>query len=186
MLYSTLATIGLVWLIYGFAVAPRQRWWAGSNLAVVPLILMVPASLLLACAFTQKNPTAVDQGIKLSADARGIQRITRHPFLWAVVLWAVGHLVVNGDLPSIVLFGGMLVLALFGTAGVDRRSRERDPVNWAAFAAATSNVPFAAILEGRNRLVWSEIGWGRVVAAVGLYVALILAHPYVMGVSPLG
>jgi uncharacterized membrane protein len=80
----------------------------------------------------------------------------------------------------------MLVLALLGAAGVDRRSRERDPANWAAFAAVTSHIPFAAILDGRNRLVWSEIGWGRVVAAVALYVALILAHPYVIGVSPLG
>jgi len=84
------------------------------------------------------------------------------------------------------LFGGMLALALFGTAGIDRRSRERDPVNWTSFAAVTSNIPFAAIVSGRNRLVWSEIGWGRVVAAVALYVALILAHPYVIGVSPLG
>jgi uncharacterized membrane protein len=92
MLYSTLATIGLVWLIYGFAVAPSQRWWGGPELAIVPLVLMAPASLLLVCAFTQKNPTAVGQGINMSAaDARGIQRITRHPFLWAVVLWAAGH-----------------------------------------------------------------------------------------------
>jgi uncharacterized membrane protein len=187
MLYSTLATIGLVWLIYGFAVAPRQLWWGGSNLAIVPLVLMAPASLLLVGAFTQKNPTAVGQGINLSAaDSRGIQRITRHPFLWAVVLWAVGHLVVNGNFPALVLFGGMLVLALFGAAGIDRRSRERDPVNWTSFAAVTSNIPFAAIVSGRNRLVWSEIGWGRVALAVPLYLVLILAHPYVIGVSPLG
>jgi uncharacterized membrane protein len=117
-----------------------------------------------------------------AADARGIQRITRHPFLWAVVLWAVGHLVVNGNFPALVLFGGMLALALFGAAGVDRRSRERDPVNWISFAAVTSNIPFAAILSGRNRMVWSEIGWGRVLAAVLLYVVLILAHPNVIGV----
>ena len=187
MLYSTLAFLGLAWLIYGYAVAPRQRWWAGPNFAIVPLILMAPASLLLVGAFTQKNPTAIGQGGTLSAaDARGIQRITRHPFLWAVVLWAVGHLVVNGNLPSLVLFGGMLALALLGTLGIDRKSRERDPANWRDFAARTSNIPFAAILERRNRLVWSEIGWGRVVAAVALYVALILAHPYVIGVSPLG
>ena len=187
MLYSALAMIGLVWLIYGFAVAPRQRWWGGTGLAVVPLVLMAPASLLLVAAFTQKNPTAIGQGGALSAaDARGIQRITRHPFLWAVVLWAVGHLVVNGNFPALVLFGGMLALALSGAAAIDRRSRERDPVSWTAFTGRTSNVPFAAIMAGRNRLVWSEIGWGRAAAAAVLYVALILAHPFVTGASPLG
>jgi uncharacterized membrane protein len=187
MLYATLALIGLAWLIYGYAVTPRQRWWGGPELAIVPLVLMAPASLLLVGAFTQKNPTAIGQAATLSsAGARGIQRITRHPFLWAVVLWAVGHLVVNGSLPGFVLFGGMLALALFGTFAIDRKSRERDSVSWAAFAARTSNIPFAAIVAGRNRLVWSEIGLGRVALAVALYVALFLAHPYVIGVSPLG
>jgi uncharacterized membrane protein len=187
MAYATLALVGLAWLIYGYAVAPRQLWWGGPDLAIVPVILMVPAALLFVGAFSQKNPTAIGQaGGWSAADARGIQRITRHPFLWAVVLWAVGHLVVNGNLPSLVLFGGMLALALFGTFAIDRKSLERDPVNWAAFAARTSNIPFAAIATGRNRLVWSEIGLGRVALAVALYVALILAHPYVIGISPLG
>ncbi len=187
MAYSTVALIGLVWLGYGYANAPREPWWGGPGLAVVPLVLMAPAALLFVGGFSQRNPTAVGQTRAIHADAaQGVMGITRHPFLWAVALWALGHLAVNGDFPSLVLFGGMLALALVGTSEIDRKSRTRDPAGWAAFAARTSNLPFAAIAAGRNRFNWSEIGWWRLVLAAVLYALLIGMHPYVIGVSPVG
>jgi uncharacterized membrane protein len=115
-----------------------------------------------------------------------MMRITRHPFLWAMALWATGHLVVNGDLPSLVLFGGILALSLIGMRAIDRKSRRRDPVGFAAFEARTSVVPFAAIAQGRNHLVWSEIGWARLAIAALLYAALLGLHPLVIGASPVG
>jgi uncharacterized membrane protein len=39
------------------------------------------------------------------APARGIQRVTRHPFLWGVAVWAFVHLIANGDVASLMLFG---------------------------------------------------------------------------------
>ena len=186
-LYSTLALVGLVWLIYGYATAAREFWWGGLDLAIVPLLALAPAVLLLVGAFSQKNPTAVGQAGSVSPEAaRGIQRITRHPFLWAVALWAASHLVVKGDFPSLVLFGGMLALALYGAREIDRKTCVRNPAAWAEYAAITSNLPFAAIAAGRNRLVWSEIGWWRVALAALLYAVMIGAHPYVIGVSPVG
>ena len=80
----------------------------------------------------------------------------------------------------------MLALALFGMREIDRKARRRDPIGFAAFEARTSVLPFAAIAEGRNRLVWSEIGWWRLALAALLYAILIGAHPHVIGVSPLG
>jgi uncharacterized membrane protein len=183
--YSTVALIGLVWLGYGYAVAPREPWWGGPHLAGIPILLMAPAALLYVGAFTQRNPTSVGQSGDAEA-ARGILRITRHPFLWAMALWAAGHLFVNGDAPSLVLFGGILLLSLTGMREIDRKSRRRDPGGFAAFEARTSMVPFAAIAQGRNRLVWSEIGWWRVALAALLYAALIGLHPLVIGVSPVG
>jgi uncharacterized membrane protein len=146
---------------------------------------MAPASLLYVGAFSQRNPTSVGQSADADA-ARGIMRITRHPFLWAMALWAAGHLAVNGDASSLVLFGGILALSLIGMRAIDGKSRRRDPVGFAAFEARTSVVPFAAIAQGRNRLVWSEIGWWRVAMAALLYAALIGLHPHVIGVSPVG
>jgi uncharacterized membrane protein len=118
-LYSTVALIGLAWLGYGYAVAPREPWWGGPHLAAIPLLLMAPAALLYVGAFTQRNPTSVGQSADAQA-ARGILRITRHPFLWAMALWAAGHLIVNGDAPSLVLFGGILLLSLTGMREIDR------------------------------------------------------------------
>lgn len=186
ILYSAVALIGLLWLCFGYATAPRAPWW-GPELAAAPLLLMAPASLLFVGAFSQRNPTTVGQMSGLGAEAaRGVIAITRHPFLWSVALWAVGHLVVNGDFPSLVLFGGMLALALVGTVEIDRKTRRRDPAGWTAFAARTSNLPFAAIAQGRARLVWSEIGWWRLALSAAFYALLIGLHPAVFGVSPVG
>ncbi len=186
LIYSTVALLGLLWLGYGYAHAPRAPWWDGTGLAAVPVVLMAPASLLLVGAFSQSNPTAVGQAKGLAAEARGILRITRHPFLWAVALWGMGHLLVNGDGPSLLLFGGMLLLAVLGSREIDRKAQRRDPAAWTAFAARTSSLPFAAIAAGRNRLVWAEIGWWRLALAAALYALVLALHPHLFGVSPVG
>ena len=54
---------------------------------------------------------------------------------------------------------------------------------WADFTARSSSLPFAAMLRGRARLNWHEIGWGRIAAAVALYLAFVLwLHADVIGV----
>ena len=142
--YTGVALVGLVWLGYGYAVAPREPWWGGPSLAIVPLLLMAPAALLYVGAFSQRNPTSVGQSADAEA-ARGILRVTRHPFLWAMALWAIGHIVVNGDFPSLVLFGGILALAFIGMGAIDRKTSERDPAGWAAFSAQTATAMFASL-----------------------------------------
>src|SRR2546429_9012140 len=100
--------------------------------------------------------------------ARGMVRVTRHPFLWGVALWSLVHLIMNGDLASVILFGSLLLLALGGTVAIDAKRRRKFGDGWRQFAQTTSSVPFAAILNGRNRIgsALSEIGiWGPPVAA---------------------
>lgn len=50
-----------------------------------------------------------------------VKRHVRHPMLWSVVLWAVAHLLVNGDLASVVLFGGLLAWAVAAMLGSNAR-----------------------------------------------------------------
>ena len=64
------------------------------------------------------------------------------------------------------------------------RTRENAP-GWGVFLQATSNVPFAAIIDGRQKLILGEIGLWRVALALALYVLFVWLHPLLFGVSPL-
>jgi uncharacterized membrane protein len=116
---------------------------------------------------------------------RGIVRITRHPFMWGVGLWAGAHILANGDLASLVLFAAVGVLALLGTLLIDRKYAARRGPDWQEFAAATSNLPLAAVFAGRQRLAFAEIGWWRVALALAVYALLLAAHPWLFGGAPL-
>jgi uncharacterized membrane protein len=105
-------------------------------------------------------------------------RITRHPFLWGVALWASVHLIINGDLASLILFGSLLLLAVGGTLSIDAKRRRNGGEQWIKFAEVTSDVPFAAIAAGRNRLgpALAEIGSWRFLAAILAYAVAFYLH----------
>jgi len=183
---------GLGWLGFAFAQGRADPWNAAYwNLTPitrhVQIGLQLLAMLLIVPGLTTPNPTSVRQEGALERPdvVKGMLRITRHPFLWGVAIWAAGHLLVNGDRASIVLFGTMLVLAIFGTASIDAKRKRALGATWDAFAAQTSNVPFGAILSGRQKLSLGEVGWWRIVLAVVIWAALLFGHPYLFGVSAL-
>lgn len=191
-LFSLASVGGLAWLGLAYA-ASRAAGWNASYWDVTPatravqLVLMLVALLLIVPGLTTPNPTSVRQEGALEKPdvVKGMLRITRHPFLWGVALWAAGHLLVNGDRAGIVLFGSLLALALFGTTSIDAKRRRALGSTWDDFAAKTSNIPFAAILSGRQSLNLGEIGWWRIALAVAIYTALLFAHPYAFGVPAL-
>ena len=188
-LYSVLAVVAFVWLVTAWRAAPFiPLWFTGSGLRHLVLTLMPLAFLLLVCAVTAPNPTVVGQRPDPDAGspASGIIRVTRHPFMWGVALWGALHLSANGDEASVIFFGSFVVLALAGTFLIDaRRTRENAP-GWGVFLQATSNVPFAAIIDGRQKLIVGEIGLWRVALALALYVLFVWLHPLLFGVSLLG
>jgi uncharacterized membrane protein len=99
-------------------------------------------------------------------------------------LWALTHIVVNGDVAALIVFGGILVLAIAGTWHIEKRRAALNPEGWARLTAVTSIIPFVAIMQGRNRVTLSEIGYGRIAIALVLYVAFLgHAHELMMGVS---
>jgi uncharacterized membrane protein len=106
--------------------------------------------------------------------------------MWGVGIWALLHLAANGDQASLIFFGSLALLALGGTVLIDQRRTRENPPGWGVFLQATSNLPFAAILERRQKLVPGEIGLWRIALALALYVALFWLHPMLFGVAPLG
>ena len=188
VLYSLIALAALVWLISAWARAPYVELWAVAPwLAWVPLLVMPLALLLVVGGVSTPNPTAVGAPDVLgrSEPVHGVFRITRHPLMWAVGLWAASHLLANGDLASIVLFTSLGALALVGTLLIDRKYAARRGADWQRFAAVTSNLPLAAIASGRQRFVFSEIGWWRVLLALAVFALLLAVHPWLFGGAPL-
>jgi len=185
----SLASLGaLVWLAMAYNRADYVELWdLGAGARHLALLVMPFACILAVAAFTAPNPTVagMEGALRAPDAARGILKVTRHPFLWTVVLWALVHLLANGDQASTVLFGALLILALVGPPLVDAKRARSQGEDWRRYRAATSNLPLAALLTGRARTSLGEIGWWRIAAGLGLYIALLLVHRLVFGVSPL-
>jgi uncharacterized membrane protein len=192
-LFSILSAACLVWLGISFGASRSEPsntayWTATPVTRDIQLVLQFIAVMLVVVGLTTPNPTSVAQERVLDRPdaANGVLTITRHPFLWGVALWALGHLVVNGNIAAMILFGSMLVLALAGTASIDAKRKRALGERWDTFAAQTSNAPFAAILSGRQNLDLKRIGLWRVALAIGVYVLVLLGHRHMFGVSPVG
>ncbi|HZT87477.1 MAG TPA: NnrU family protein [Stellaceae bacterium] len=186
VLYSVTALATFAWFILAYRRAPTILLWPTQHwMVLVPVLVMPWASILLISGYTTRNPTAVgmERSAAASDPAPGILRITRHPIMWAIGLWALAHMVPNGDVASLMLFGGIALLALGGTLLIDRKKRLALGSNWPVLAALTSNLPFLALLSGRARLRWRDIGLLRIVAGLLLYAVLYLGHPLLSGVK---
>ena len=186
-LFSLLSAACLGWLIWAYGDAPYEEIWAQTVWARhVPPIVMPFALLFLVAGVTTGNPTAAgaDKLIKAQDPAPGFLKITRHPVFWGIALWALSHLVPNGDRASLFFFGAFALLALLGMPLIDRKKEEQLGADWGPFALGTSAIPFLAVLQGRARISWREIGWWRPALAIGLYVAFLFGHQHLFGASP--
>jgi len=120
-LYSLLAAVGLVLIVIGFG-----RYRSGGYIQIwnPPRALFHPFSLVLLW-FAFVSLTAA------YAPAGRIKSLLRHPMLVAVKAWALSHLLVNGDLGSMLLFGGLLAWAIYDRIAVKRRGEPGAPaVGW--------------------------------------------------------
>jgi len=151
-LYSVIALAGLLLIVQGYGAArldPLVLYTPPAWLRHVALLLLIPVFPLLLAAYLPGR----------------IQQATRHPLLAATKLWAFAHLLANGTLADIVLFGSFLAWAV-----VDRISlkhRTGPPVPMLPRTAANDAIA--------------------VVAGLGLYIAFVLwLHMRLIGVSPLG
>jgi uncharacterized membrane protein len=191
-LFSVASIAALAWLIIAFAHArggPGDTvFWTISPATRHPAIGLVLLAFLLAIpGLLTNSPTRVAGGgqVDKPTAVTGMTRICRNPFLWGVAVWAAAHLLVNGSLSAIMLFGSLLILGLFGPPSIDAKRLRALGDRYAAFMAQTSNIPFAAIIQGRQKLKIGEIWW-RLVVALILFAVILWLHPKLFGVNPLG
>jgi uncharacterized membrane protein len=185
VLFSVLSIAAIWFLVRCWLGAPTTPLWAAPDwLRWVLAVVMLPAFVLFVASLSPRNPTMVGRDSMIAEPPRGIQRVTRHPMLWAFALWAGVHLVGNGDSAAIAFFGAFLVTALAGMPSVDAKLARRDPTAWGALAAATSIVPFAAIVQRRNRFVVREIGWVTPLTGIVVWAVTLYLHSRLFGVAP--
>lgn len=174
---STLALVLFVWA-YREAAGSVPLFTPTAWAAPLVVALMPVAFLLVVARVTTKvgNPEAPNP-------PRGIYRITRFPGSMGLLLWALLHFQATGDGRRVVLFGTMAAIALFAMVKNDWVLRRSEAGR--AYRAETSALPFAAILQGRQRLALGEIGWERLLGGLAAYAAMIAIHPWLFGIDPL-
>jgi uncharacterized membrane protein len=152
--YALVSLLGFVLIVRGFAHYRSEGlielWTPPRALKHLTMALMLPAVILVVAAYIRGR----------------IYTAVKHPMLSGVKLWAAAHLIANGDLGGIILFGSFLGWAVFDRISLKRRADAGGPP-----------IPVG--------------GWGNdlIAVAVGIvaYLALVFAfHPVVMGIPVVG
>jgi uncharacterized membrane protein len=149
--YSLIALAGFVAIIYGYGQAreaPVLLYTLPTGFRHLAALLMLPVFVLLAAAYLPGR----------------IQRAAKHPMLLAVKFWALAHLLANGTLADVLLFGGFLAWAVADRISVKRRG--------------------VTAPQARGSAVNDVIA---VVVGLGIYVLFVVwAHAWLFGVRPFG
>lgn len=182
-LYSLLSFGSFGLMIYGYSQADHTNfiWYPTPMAYMVTKVIVLVSLVTLVMGTLTKNPTQVMNEKALDNEISGLLKITRHPIQWGILLFSVAHMLANGDVASILLFGTLILLSFFGMLSMDdRKSREEDP-RWQDFMAKTSMMPFAALVQGKLRFTMADINWMGLVAGLGLYAAIYWLHDLVSG-----
>ena len=157
-LYSVLSVIGLILIVIGFGQTrtyPTDVWYPDGSFRGIAIVMTLVAFVLLAA----NEPSR--------AKNSHIKHWLKHPMTFGIMIWAAAHLMVNGRLGDITLFGAFLVWAVLCLISGLRRDRVNQ-------ASGTEPVPVQ--------------GWGRDISAIvgGVVVWAVFAfflHPWLIGIS---
>jgi uncharacterized membrane protein len=186
LLYSLVAFatfVPLCWTYFVDRHSGEMLFEAGPALGLVAQALMLLALLALAQSLVTPNPlsTMVELAGSYSPAPRGIQRITRHPSGLAMGLFGLAHCLANPFTGDWIFFGGFTVFAVLGAIHQDRRTLATGPAAVKEFQEATSSVPFAAILAGKQRLAPGEYNRLALLAGLVVFLALRTFHAALFG-----
>jgi uncharacterized membrane protein len=176
-LYSLIASLTF-WALVAYYAAHRFTGMPGLDAGGVALVRWLGMAVILAgtviavmgLAGYPRTPYALFG--RAVPPPWGIQRITRHPFFVGMAMIGAAHVLLAPRLAGAVLMGGLAMVSIAGARHQDTKHLRRHGQAYAEYLAETSLVPFAAVLAGRQRVVWSELPLGA--AALGLGAGLVL------------
>ena len=153
------------------------------SFAVATELLMIVAIVVLGQALATPSPitTAAEMSGQFPASPRGIQRVTRHPMNLAFAVFGVAHILSNPFASDWVFFGGFVAYAVVSSIHQDKRTAASGREEIREFQAATSWVPFGAIVTGRQRLALGEYSTGALAVSLGVVALLWYFHSSLFG-----
>ena len=173
-LYSLIALITFGAMIYFYRKCGREPplWDAGEAGWIAGTVLMWLAAILFVGSFL-RNPALVGAPGPRGGP-EGALRITRHPMMWSFAIWAAVHLMILGQPKSLVLDGTIIIMALGGALGQDRKKARQMGDDWHDWTAQTAFVPFTR-----------GLAYPGAVALIGgtlLFLIATWAHPIPAGI----
>lgn len=182
--YTLVAAVAFSFMVHSYAVT-RDEGPLGPALAAIPSVrvVLIVVSLtgvaLMVGAFAPKgyweSPSMILVG--RPREPYGLERITRHPFMAGLVLWAIAHASMSSRLTGVIFFAVLIVTAVLGSAHQAGKLRRRHGEGYDRFLRTTSAVPFVAILRGRQRFSAAETPWVWLALGVASGVGLHALHP---------
>ncbi|QWE24007.1 NnrU family protein [Polynucleobacter sp. AP-Elch-400A-B2] len=152
-LYTIISLIGLILVVVGYGQArqaPIVLWQPATYLIHIAILLNLVAFIFLAGSSPSNN---------------AIRLKLKHPMILGVKVWALAHLLANGTLVDLILFGSFLLWAV-----LDFRSARKRPIHMPENAAISTKATITVVVTGI--VIWAAFIFG--------------LHQYLIGVSPLG
>lgn len=176
ILYSLVAFATLGWMVFAFRGAPQADLGSSGEIGwIIASLLTIPAVVLLLGSF-RGNPALPMPGAKKAAalEPHGVFRVTRHPMMWSMALWAISHLVLWWSTRTLVVASAVLILALVGARLQDRKKEALMGEAWSGWETKTSYWPKWGALPGAGAILWlvALVVWG----------ALTFAHIHAAGI----
>lgn len=166
--YSAISLLTLALVIVAYRDAPWVWLYTPPAGARWLAVLLMPLAVFLVVGRLTTSP---------GPEPAGVYRITAVPGSLGILLWASLHLLNLGAAHQVLLFGAFAAIALLALI----KNLRQAPPAFRRIGAVT----FLAMVTERERLVWREIGWWRLVVALAGYGLLLGLHPLVIGLDPL-
>jgi uncharacterized membrane protein len=171
-LYSLVALATFAWIVVAYrGVPPQAPLWTPPDWGWMPAsLVMLFAAILLVGSFFG-NPAMPEARVSDWAP-RGVFAVTRHPMMWSFSLWAIVHGWIWSAPANLVLTAAILILALGGAAGQDRKKAVLMGAKWQGWVSRTAFIPFT----GRSALgaMWPR--WPVLAGGVLLWLIATWAH----------
>ena len=182
--YILISLGAFTWLILAALAAPSWLIWEPVEIHfALAFVCMLLSCMALALGLTSANPLSLSVRPSETGDlpVSGLSW-TRHPLLWALVLWSFGHILANGDTTGLLLFGTLGGFAAAYMPILDgRKKRVLGEAVWTRLAQTAPLVPFT----GQSRPSFDGPSLRALILGLLLFAGLLAAHEPVIGISPI-